>query len=190
VAEVPVLAQKSPDIYRRYQFPPIRYSRATDPKVVLARLDDVRIARAYLGVPRDQASAKDVARALNHLGAPLGPATRMPDGSVRQAFENVVYERPPATPDVVRLAPLGSAISDGLKAVPALALQPDYAPPLALPEPVRLPTDVLPFVRSLAALLVGYLAAWCLLLGARRLRSTRGRHADEASDDPAAESAS
>jgi hypothetical protein len=94
------------------------------------------------------------------------------------------------TPDVVRLAPLGRAISDGLRAVPTTALQPDHTPPLPLPEPARLPTDVLPFVRSLSALLVGYLAAWCLLIGVRRRWSARGPAVDEAPDDAARESVS
>jgi O-antigen/teichoic acid export membrane protein/4-amino-4-deoxy-L-arabinose transferase-like glycosyltransferase len=174
---VAALAKDSPEIYARYQLPPIRYHDTAPPaaKVVLARLDDVRIARAYLGVAPAAATSSDVARALDHVGAPLGPATRMPDGAVRQAFTKVVFERPPTAPDVVRLAPVGRAVAEATHLVPPSASVPQRPPPFPLPAPPRLRTDVMPFVWSLAALALCYLALFGVPLGIGRLRRARTR---------------
>jgi hypothetical protein len=177
IPAVATLATDSPEIYARYQLPPIQYHDRTQPaaRVLLGRLDDVRIARAYLGVAPAQATASDVARALEHLGAPLGPATRMPDGAVRQAFTKVVFERPPTSPDVVRLAPVGRAFVEATHLVPSSASVPQKAPPFPLPAPPRLPTAVAPFVWSLIALGLCYLALFAAPLGLRRMRRALAR---------------
>jgi O-antigen/teichoic acid export membrane protein/4-amino-4-deoxy-L-arabinose transferase-like glycosyltransferase len=173
-ATVAALASQSPDTYRRYQLPPIQYTATADPEVVHARLNDVRIARAYLGVTREGATDDHVTHALTHLGAPLGPAVRMPDGAVRQAFEKVVYERPPTTPDVVRMAPVGRAMNDAMRLIPAAAAQSEPPPPV-LPTRARIPSNVLPFVGSFAALLLCYAAVtWWVV---RRVRRRQNLHA-------------
>jgi hypothetical protein len=146
---------------------------------VLGRLNDVRIARAYLGVAPGSATALDVARALDHLGAPLGPATTMPNGAVRQAFAKVVFERPATTPDVVRLAPIGHAFNEAAQIVPASAAEPQRPPPIPIPTPPVLPSAVKPFLWSLAGLVLGYLALIGVLAGVQRLRRAAARPATE-----------
>jgi hypothetical protein len=179
---VAALAERHPAIYSRYQLPPIRYADNTRParKQLLGRLNDVRIARTYLGVAPAQATASDVARAVDHFGAPLGPALTMPDGAVRQAFEKVVYERPVASPDAVRLAPAGRALDEALHLVPASAAEPQAPPPLPVTTPVRRPSAVTPFLWSLAGLVLAYLTVVGISAGLRR----RGRATGAPPDRP------
>src|SRR5262249_49958704 len=84
---VPALATAAPDAYRKALLPPVTEQPGgrrltggltdglTDGEV-RARLTDPAIAAAYLGLPAPGA------RRL--LGDPVGPATTMPDGRVRQ----------------------------------------------------------------------------------------------------------
>jgi hypothetical protein len=180
VAVVASLAKASPAIYARYHLPPVRHRDDKQPtgKQVVERLNDIRIARAYLGAVPAKAKASDIARALDHLGAPLGPATRMPDGAVRQAFAKVVYERPGTAPDVVRMAAVGRAFNEALDYVPATALEPQRPPPLPLPTPARLPAAVAPFAWSLAVVVLFFLASVGLLAGIRRLKTSQGPSAE------------
>lgn len=169
---VATLARHYPATYERYQLPPLTYADTPRPAVnqVLARLDDVRIAPAYLGVAPAKATAADVARALDHFGAPLGPAVTMPDGAVRQAFAKVVFERPAAAPDVVRLAATGRALDEAMHVVPASAAEPQPPPPLPIPTPEHRPSTVAPFLWSLAGLVLGYLVVIGMVTGVLRLR--------------------
>ncbi|SCL24195.1 Membrane protein involved in the export of O-antigen and teichoic acid [Micromonospora rhizosphaerae] len=171
VPAVAGLATQHPATYRRYQLPPIRYPDTARPPTsqVLGHLNDVRIARAYLGVPLAEATDSDVARALDHLGSPLGPATTMPDGAVRQAFSAVIFERPAVAADVVRLAPVGRALDEARHVVPASAAQPQAPPPLPAAPQARLPSTVAPLITSLAGLLLAHLAVSAVLARPRRL---------------------
>jgi O-antigen/teichoic acid export membrane protein len=176
IPAVTMLAERYPAIYKRYQLPPIRYADTPRPAVqqVLGRLNDPRIARAYLGVAPENASASDVARALDHFGAPLGPAVTMPDGAVRQAFAKVVYERPVGAPDAVRLAATGRALDEALHLVPASAAEPQSPPPLPAPTTVRHPSSVTPFLWSLTGLVLSYLAVIGICAGVQRLGRAKG----------------
>jgi hypothetical protein len=107
---------------------------------------------------------------LDHLGPPLGPAVRMPDGAVRQPFAKVVFERPANAPDVVRLAATGQALHEARQLVPSSALEPQQPPPLPLATPPRRPAAVEPFVWSLTALVLVYLASVGGLAAVSRLR--------------------
>src|SRR5262249_60962976 len=91
---VPALAAVTPDAYRKALLPPVAEQpggrRLTDGLTdgeVRARLTDPAIAAAYLGLPAPGA------RRL--LGDPVGPATTMPDGRVRQAVAGGGLEHPP-----------------------------------------------------------------------------------------------
>ncbi|HEY6422183.1 MAG TPA: hypothetical protein VIY28_02825 [Pseudonocardiaceae bacterium] len=146
---VAALAATRPDSYQQAQFPPI-----TRPKGgVLAQLTDPAIAAAYLRAPAGSTPTDAVAQARGRFGDPLGPATQMPDGTVRQAFAGGVFERP-ASSDVARLAPIGQLAIDA-----GLVTPPDSAGALVVPPPLPLadddkrgpdqPTSVEPFVVSL-----------------------------------------
>lgn len=161
---VGTLAQRAPARYRREQLPPVRYSpdATLTREQVLDRLNDQKIAQIYLRARPQRASDRQVRRALDLFGPPIGPATRMRDGAVRQAFANVVFERTAANPALVRLAPVGRIAVAALAMAPAAALRPEPSPAYVVPKPPAKPSDVAPFVRSLGALV----AAFSLLAGA------------------------
>jgi 4-amino-4-deoxy-L-arabinose transferase-like glycosyltransferase len=178
---VAALAAARPDAWRQAQLPPVGRPAAgagTTDADVLALLTDPAIAAAYLQAPEGgPAPAGATARARARLGDPLGPATTMPDGAVRQAFAGGVLERP-AAGGGARLAPIGQlALDAGLVAPPPAARAPAATPPLPVSPDEQLgrdePTSVKPFVESLLAglaLYVGLPTAVHELVALRRRR--------------------
>ncbi|WP_250007257.1 glycosyltransferase family 39 protein [Actinoplanes sp. M2I2] len=144
------LARVDPGGYRRSGLPPL--DRAGAPRAPITGA----IAAAYRGG----------AGAL--LGEPLGRATVMPDGQVRQAFAGGVLEHGSGS-SRVRLAPIGGALLDaGLVTPPADARQPDRPPPLPTETEPAQPTTVQPFFWTLLGVLAGYLLVAVLLVRRRR----------------------
>ncbi len=127
---------------------------------VTARLTDPAIARAYLGTSPDQATAADLARARSRFGYPISLPATGADGTVRQAFENVVIGRPadgPAQPQ-----PISALLQrSGVLQVPQSATVAQAPPALPTDLPPAQNSDVRPFLAVLAGfgLLAGG-AAW------------------------------
>ncbi len=140
------LAAGAPRAYADAHLPPLTGASTVD--------------RAFESVP---------ARRL--LGDPVGPATPMPDGQVRQAFAGGVLERP-ADGTRVRLADLGRlALDTGLVAPPESARRPVPPPPLPDGLPPAQPSAVRPFVTALAVAGAGHaLLLTVVLLGGRGRR--------------------
>ncbi|MFC5993594.1 ArnT family glycosyltransferase [Pseudonocardia hispaniensis] len=147
------LATADPAGYRAAGLPPVGGGRG---------LTDPAIAAAYRQEPM---------RAL--LGAPVGPVTPMPDGTVRQAFAGGVLERA-ADSDRVRLAPLGRlALQAGLARPDREAVDPVAAPPLPSDLGPPQPTTVQPFVTALLAGLALYTGLPVVLIELIRLGHRR-----------------
>lgn len=171
---VATLSSTAPAIYRQYDFPPILYGPGNEGSVsateLLRLLNDAPIARVYLGVDAAGATAADVQRAQQLFGSPLGPATKMPDGQIRQAFPGVILTRP-ADGGPVRLAAVGrAAVQAQVVTLPASAKIAATRPVTDAPTVVRRPTSVLPFVRSAGAALFGYALVVALIAVLRRRR--------------------
>ena len=149
-----------------------------------ALLKDDLIAREYLGTDPATASAGDWRRAHARFGHPLGLPQVMPDGAVRQTFEQVVLELP-ADGGPARPAALGRlAVRLGLVPRQAMRLEPVPGLP-ARPAETRLDTGpLLRLVGGVLALLA--LAAGAGVVVAWRSRPTRSGEAVAAAPPPAA----
>jgi hypothetical protein len=134
-----------------------------------ALLSDELIARFYLGTDPATATASDFRRARDRFGRPLGTPQTMPDGAVRQPFEQAVLELP-ADGGPARPAALGRlAVRLGL--VPRQAMRPEPVPGLPVPPPARR-LDAAPLLRLTGAgLVLLSLAAVAGAVAARRSRS-------------------
>jgi hypothetical protein len=105
--------------------PPVTDAQARD------LLEDRVIARAYLGTDPATASAEDFRRARDRFGRPLGLPQVMPDGAVRQPFEQVVLELP-ADGGPPRPAAIGQ-LAVRLSLVPKQATELEPSPALTAP---------------------------------------------------------
>ncbi len=177
---VPRLATAAPNAYRLAGLPPVDSpsdSSGLTNEQVLARLSDPDLASAYLGAPRDGATTDDVEQARRLLGDPIGPAALMPDGVVRQAFAGAVLERPAASPSVRMARTADTVIAARIVTPPSEALR--AAPPPSLPDvrdpTVPEPTDVRPFLKSLAAVLAAFAVVAVFVVRAERRRSRQAR---------------
>jgi hypothetical protein len=122
------------------------------------------------------ATAEAVRRARDLLGEPVGPATVMPDGQVRQAFAGAVLERPVDSAQV-RMASIGKlALETGIVVPAPDALRPTAPPPSAWNEerealpPTNAPATAGPFLVTLAAALALYASTTVAVLLRRRRR--------------------
>jgi 4-amino-4-deoxy-L-arabinose transferase-like glycosyltransferase len=170
---VATLASAHADVYNRADLPPVTQPTGSrKPADTLALVVDPAIRTASFGTA-DNPPAAAVERARARFGDPIGPATQMGDGVLRQAFANGVFERPdPAGP--ARLAAIGRlAIDTGVLAPPQDATTPDPAPPLVDEQGPAKPTTVRPFVSALCAALALWTVVAALLLGFRLLRTRR-----------------
>jgi hypothetical protein len=178
---VEALAVAAPEAYRAAQLPPPTLTsagrRAPSDRKVLSLLTDPAIKAAYLGAGPPSAARRATRETLDRaaavFGEPLGPAVRMPDGQMRQAFGGTVLERAPDS-TTVRMAPVGRLAHDaGLLSPTAEAGATVTAP--ALPSDVgpREASTVMPFVRSLGAAIAVFIVvvAAVLLIGRRRRRT-------------------
>jgi hypothetical protein len=175
---VTAVAAAAPEAYRQANQPPVTgsSSRQLSDDDIRRRLTDPAIARAYLGMSLP-ATAEAVSRARDLLGEPVGPATVMPDGQVRQAFAGAVLERPLNSAQV-RMSSIGELALDAGIVVPAAdALRPAPPPPSVWNEDREAlpPTDAAatagPFLVTLAAALALYASATvAVLLRGRRRR--------------------
>lgn len=136
---------------------------------VLAKVADPAIRKAYLGMQNPSSDVIERARA--RFGDPLGPATQMGDGVLRQAFANGVIERPgPAGP--ARLAGIGQLVIDaGIVAPPQVATTPDPPPPLVDDQGPSQPTTVRPFLTALLAALAIWAGVTAVLYELSRRRT-------------------
>jgi hypothetical protein len=157
---VATLAAEHPAAYRAAGLPPMAGWRRPPTTV---RLSDKAMAAAYRG---------DLAEML---GGPLGYATRMADGMIRQAFTGGVLEHAPRSSQV-RLAPIGQlALDAGLVVPPPAARLP--VPPPAMPadaEPAQ-PSTVEPFFWTLAATLALYAAIFTVVVARRLANDSNAR---------------
>lgn len=163
---VAALAARAPEVYLRQVAPVLPGPAQGDGS---GWLSDPVITRAYLGGDGlvDKAS---LAAAAERFGAPLGPPVAVGgDGTVRQPFADVVWERP-GDGSPARLAPVGSvALQAGLVTVPASATQSQAPPQLPVAADPAQPTTVRPFLASLlAAVLLLALVVGLLSRRARR----------------------
>jgi O-antigen/teichoic acid export membrane protein len=171
------LATRAAEAYRLAELPPLTEPARTDAEA-LRLLSDPAITAAYLGGGDPTPEALDAAR--ERLGVPLGPATEMPDGALRQAFEGGVLEREPDATQA-RLAPVGRlALDVGLVRPPDEARTAEPPPPLLADEPEEPePSTAEPFVQTLgmlvAALVGGSVAGPVLGAAVARWRSRPGR---------------
>jgi hypothetical protein len=135
-----------------------------------ALLSDELLARLYLGTDPATATASDFRQARARFGRPLGTPQTMPDGAVRQPFEQAVLELP-ADGGPARPAALGRlAVRLGL--VPRQAMRPEPVPGLPVPPPARR-LDTAPLLRLTGVgLALLALAAVAGAVAARRSRTT------------------
>jgi O-antigen/teichoic acid export membrane protein len=169
------LAARYPDAYRDASLPPVSGTGVADRSDQQVRdlLTDPAIAAAYLGEPPESPTPGALERARYLLGDPIGPATEMPDGVVRQPFAGGVLEHDVGSTDV-RLAPVGQlALDVGLVAPPEAARTAEPPPPL--PEEVEPlePSSAEPFVRTLGILLTLYIGLFTLGIVLARFVRTR-----------------
>jgi hypothetical protein len=169
------LAARYPDAYRDASLPPVAVPGVADRSDQQVRdlLTDPAIAASYLGEPPDSPTPGALERARYLLGDPIGPATEMPDGVVRQPFAGGVLEHDVGSTDV-RLAPVGQlALDVGLVAPPEAARTAEPPPPL--PEEVEPlePSSAEPFVRTLGVLLTLYIGLFTLGMVLARFVRTR-----------------
>ena len=159
VTPLPVVAGVAaarPDLWTQAQLPPVTAPPAGD---VSGQVVDPAIRAAYFGSAEFGSGAANpgpdvIAAARARYGDPLGPATPMPDGVLRQAFGNVVFERP-AADGPARTAALGQVVLDaGVVTPPDGATTPDLPPPLVRDEGRTEPTTVVPFLGALSLGLV------------------------------------
>jgi hypothetical protein len=138
-------------------------------KQTRALLSDELIARLYLDTDPATATPGDFRRARQRFGRPLGTPQTMPDGAVRQPFEQAVLELP-ADGGPARPAALGRlAVRLGL--VPRQAMRPEPVPGLPVSPPERR-LDTGPLLRLTGAgLALLALAAVAGAVAARRSRS-------------------
>jgi hypothetical protein len=149
---VAALEAADPAGYRAANLPPLA---ADDAEPAATLLRDRVLKKAY------------TARVAEILGPPLGKATQMADGMVRQAFAGGVLERPPGSTQV-RLAPIASlAIQAGLVDPPTAAERPIAPPRLPVDTEPAQPSTVEPFFWTLAIGLVLYLAIFAMIVARR-----------------------
>jgi hypothetical protein len=185
---VEALAVAAPDAYRAAHLPPVKTTsggqRPPSDRSVLSLLTDPAIKAAYLdagsaGTVR-RATRQALDRSASMLGKPLGPAVRMPDGQIRQAFAGTVLEHTSGSAEV-RMAPVGRLAHDaGLLDPTAGAADPDTPPSLVRDTGPREASTVTPFLRSLAAALAVYLAVVAAMLLMRRHRRRSADAIEEA----------
>ena len=177
------LASTHAAAYTAANLPPVTAAAGAAPRAtaeVLAQFTDPAIRAAYLGTAAANPTPEVVERARTLFGEPIGPATRMGDGVLRQAFANGVFER---TGQVAHLAGIGRLVIDaGIVGPPQVATTPDASPPLVDDQDPDKPTDVKPFVTDLLAALAFWAGVTAVLhvvtRGRRRaarpqIRSTR-----------------
>jgi hypothetical protein len=158
---VATLAAEHPVAYRAADLPPLAGWR-TPPATV--RLSDPLMAAAYRG------------KLAELLGPPLGYATRMADGMVRQAFAGGVLEHAPRS-SRVRLSPIGRVALEAGIVDPSAAARSAVTPPaLHVDSEPPQPTTVEPFFWTLAAALALYAAIFTVVV-ARRMTGGNGARA-------------
>ena len=101
-------------------------SRTSTPRLAgtaaRVRLTDDGIARAYLGVPLSVATSEDWTRARERWGDPISLPVRLANGTVRQAFDRVVWERRREKVDLTVIA--DAVIDSGMVPVSARRISP------------------------------------------------------------------
>jgi len=175
---VATLASTRAAAYTAANLPPVTAGPGAAPRAtaeVLAQVTDPAIRAAYLGTTAGNPTPEVVERARTLFGDPIGPATRMGDGVLRQAFANGVFER---TGQVAHLAGIGRLVIDaGIVAPPQVATTPDPSPPLVDDQDPDKPTTITPFVNDLLAALAVWAGVTAVLhvgtRGRRQIRSTR-----------------
>ncbi|MCD2188197.1 ArnT family glycosyltransferase [Actinomycetospora soli] len=167
------LAATDPAAYAAAGLPPVTAPGGLDD----GALTDPAIRAAYLRAPEGTPGA--FTSAANRLGAPLGPPTTGPDGSVSQPFAAVVLTRA-AGSDVVRAAPVGDlAVRAGLVALPPESTVPVAPPPLAGETAPDQPSSLRGFAGALLVLLVGVAGVPAVVVLARRRPSGAAPHRQE-----------
>jgi len=123
------------------------------------------ITRLYLG-GADNSLTRYMA-AVARYGRPLGPAAPLPGGGTAQAFANIVLEAPGNGQAASAMTIAPAVLATGLLRVPDQATVPQSPPPLPVGQygsfvgvsgtlPPAEPTQVMPFVVTLAAALACY----------------------------------
>jgi hypothetical protein len=179
VPVVTMLSDTAPAAYEQDGLPPVVPDAAT--ALSQSWLTNPAITRAYLGGRADTGTA--YAAAVRRYGEPLGPPALAADGTVSQAFADVVLQTSAADGGVVHAA---AVTQDALKAGVLRSSDFDQAAQAApaLPNPDALgpaqPTSVAPFVATLGAALVmwGLTILLAALIGNRRQRRQRARLED------------
>ena len=160
---VAMLARHNPLAYRHAGLPPALPDMTTAEARTL--LTNPVITRLYLG-GADNSLTRYMA-AVARYGRPLGPAAPLPGGGTAQAFANIVLEAPGNGQAASAMTIAPAVLATGLLRVPDQATVPQSPPPLPVGQygsfvgvsgtlPPAEPTQVMPFVVTLAAALACY----------------------------------
>ncbi|HYI65839.1 MAG TPA: hypothetical protein VEW95_02835, partial [Candidatus Limnocylindrales bacterium] len=164
------LMRRSPEMFAAHDLPEPNLDTPASWTAARARLMDDGIARAYLGVPLSIATSQDWTRARERWGDPISLPVRLADGTVRQAFDRVVWERRREKVDLTVIA--DAVIDSGM--VPVSARRTSPVPRLETAREPTLRSDV----GGLGATLVGAVLASVAMAGCAeaidRTRSRRG----------------
>ena len=174
---VAALARQSPSAYREAGLPAVRSSVTLSTAPGL--LTNQAISRFYLGSA--DASTARYAAAVRRYGQPLGPPAKLPGGGYAQAFADVVLEvsadgktvhAATIAPTLLKAGVLHLSSQATVTQAPAPLPDGEYSSDgsLAGETPVFENANVLPFVVTLAAVLIVYGVVVALIAMSRRQR--------------------